>query len=85
MSITSDHDETLTELRIAVARLDERTIKILERLDQAVVSRTHLEERLAPITENLNRWKGALTLIVIVAGSISAAVTIFIKNILVRT
>lgn len=73
-------DDTLTELRIMVARLDERTKTIIEKLDDAVVSRDHLERRLAPLTANMNRWKGALVVITFVAGSLGATISTGLKN-----
>ena len=73
-------DDTLTELRIVVARLDERTKAIMQKLDDAVVSREHLEQRLAPLTENMNKWKGGVAAITIVAGSIGAVITTVVKH-----
>lgn len=75
----SEHD-VLTELRIAVARLEERTRSMDAKLDEAMVSREHLEKRLAPLTANMNRWKGALITITFIAGSLGAAVTTAVKN-----
>lgn len=72
--------DILTDLRIAVARLDERTKTIVEKLDEAMVSREHLEKRLAPLTANMNRWKGALVVITFIAGSLGATITTWIKH-----
>lgn len=74
------HDDILTELRITVARIEERTRVMDYKLDQAVVVREHLEERLAPLTENMNRWKGALTIVTIVAGAVGATITTVLKR-----
>jgi hypothetical protein len=73
-------DDTLTELRVTVARLDERMNTVIAKLDQNMVSREHLQETLKPLTENMNRWKGGLAAITVVAGSIGALVTTFIKQ-----
>lgn len=78
--MVSTDSEVLTELRIAVARLEERTRSMDSKLDEAMVSREHLEKRLAPLTANMNRWKGALIVITFIAGSLGATVTTFIKN-----
>lgn len=60
--------EVLTEIRIALARLETK-------MDEAMVSREHLEARLAPLTENMNKWKGGLAAIIFVSGSVGAAIT----------
>lgn len=75
-------NDILTDLRLAVARLEVQTRNINEKLDTAVVSREQLEARLAPITEYMNRWKGALTMIVLIAGAAGAAVTTGIRQLL---
>lgn len=67
------HDEILSDLRVLVARLDERTLTIVQKLDQAVVARRELEERLEPLADSVTRWKGGLTVIALAAGSIGAA------------
>jgi hypothetical protein len=67
------HDEILSDLRVTVARLDERTLTIIEKLDQAVIARRDLEERLEPLAESVTRWKGGLTVIALAAGAIGAA------------
>lgn len=76
--------DILTELRIAVARIetriDERFNAVDNKFEQAMVSREHLEQRLAPLTANMNRWKGALVVITFVAGSLGAVVATAIKN-----
>jgi hypothetical protein len=53
---------------------------VITKLDQAMVSREHLEKRIAPLTENMNKWKGGMTAITLVAGSIGALVTTFAKH-----
>lgn len=73
-------DDPLTELRITVARLDERMNTVISKLDQSMVSREHLSETLKPLTDNMNRWKGGLATITVVAGSIGALVTTFVKQ-----
>lgn len=73
------HEDPLTELRITVARLDERMNTVITKLDQSMVSREHLQETLRPLTDNMNRWKGGLATITVVAGSIGALVTTFVK------
>lgn len=73
-------DDTLTELRVTVARLDERMNTVIAKLDQNMVSREHLQETLKPLTDNMNRWKGGLAAITVVAGSIGALVTTFVKQ-----
>ena len=78
--MTTDDYAMLTELRIAVARLEEQVRAVHTKMDEAVVSRAHLEERLAPLTENMNKWKGGVAAITLVAGSIGAAVTTLLKQ-----
>lgn len=73
-------DNTLTELRVLVARLDERMNTVLTKLDRDMVSREHLQDTLKPLTENMNKWKGGLAAITVVAGSVGALVTTFIKQ-----
>jgi hypothetical protein len=77
-------DDPLTELRITVARLDERMNTIIVKLDQAMVSREHLETRLAPLSENINKWKGGVAAITIVAGSVGALITTLFKSIFMQ-
>lgn len=72
--------DLLTDLRIMVARLDERTRNIDRKLDEAVVSRADLEERLGPLTANMNRWKGALVVITFIAGSVGATISTWLKH-----
>ena len=74
--------EILTELRIAVARLEEQVRMANHKLDTAVITSEHLEKRLAPFTANMNRWKGALAVITLVAGSLGATVTTIVKQFL---
>lgn len=73
-------DDPLTELRITVARLDERMNTVITKLDQSMVSRDHLQETLKPLTDNMNKWKGGITAITVVAGSIGALVTTLFKQ-----
>lgn len=73
-------DDPLTELRITVARLDERMNTVITKLDQSMVSREHLNDTLKPLTENMNKWKGGMAAITVVAGSIGALVTTFVKT-----
>lgn len=65
---------------ISIARLEEQIKAIHQKLDDAVVSRSHLDERLAPITENMNKWKGGITVIALVAGSVGAFVSALAKH-----
>lgn len=67
-------------LLVSIARLEEQIKSLNEKLDQAVVSRAHLEERLAPLTENMNLWKGGVAAITLVAGSIGAFISTLIKQ-----
>ena len=75
----TDH-EILTALRIEMAeiRVEMRSTNVM--LREALVSREHLDARLKPITENMDRWKGALTIITIIAGSIGATVATGLKH-----
>lgn len=73
-------DDPLTELRITVARLDERMNTVISKLDQSMVSREHLHETLKPLTENMDRWKGGMAVITLAAGSVGALVTTIIKH-----
>jgi hypothetical protein len=77
----SPHEEDpLTELRITVARLDERMNTVISKLDQSMVSREHLQQTLGPLTENMNKWKGGVAALTVVAGSVGALVTTFVKS-----
>ena len=75
-------DQTTTNINIlvSIARLEEQIKAVNHKLDEAVVSRAHFEERLAPLYENMNRWKGGVAAITLVAGSIGAIISTFIKN-----
>ena len=64
--------ELLTEVRIAVAELRAEIRHINMKLDQAVVARADLERKLVPITESLNRGKGALAAATLMAGALGA-------------
>lgn len=68
----SPEDKSLTDLRVAVARLEERLDTVIHKLDQAMVSRHQLEERLAPLTTNIDRWKGGLAMLAITAGIVGS-------------
>ena len=72
--------DVLTQLQISLAEVRTELRYMRTSLDQAVVSREHLEARLAPLTDHMNRWKGALVVITFVAGSIGAAVTTVLKQ-----
>ena len=72
--------DVLTELRIAVARIEERQRSMDRKLDEAVVSREHLDERLAPLIEHMNKGKGALAAITLTAGAIGATIATFLKH-----
>jgi FtsZ-binding cell division protein ZapB len=76
------HDEVLTELRVTVARLDERTRSMDKKLDEAVLARDELEKQIQPVVESMNRWKGGFAMIAIVAGTTGAAITTFLKKLL---
>ena len=65
---------------VSIARLEEQIKAVNAKLDDAVVSRAHLEERLAPLTENMNKWKGGVAAITLVAGSIGALVSTLVKS-----
>lgn len=73
--------EVLTDLRIAVARLEEQIKVVNAKLDLAVISRESMEERLAPLMESVNKGKGALAAATIIAGAIGATVATFVKQI----
>lgn len=84
-------DVMLTDLRIATARLDEQVKTVIEKLDAAVASRAEvrkelesvqkeLNDRLGPVTESMNRWKGALAMIALFVGAVASAVTLFVEH-----
>lgn len=75
-----EHEQILTDLRIAVARLEEQVKLVNTKLDIAVVSREHMESKLAPLVENMNRGKGALAAATVIAGMIGATVATFFKQ-----
>lgn len=77
----SSGDPSYVNLLVSIARLEEQIKAVNAKLDDAVVSRAHFEERLAPLTENMNRWKGGMAVITLVAGSVGAIVTTFIKQV----
>lgn len=77
------HEVLISDLRVVIARLDERTKTILEKLVQAEQQRALLEGRLEPLAENISRWKGALALIGIIAGALGASVAVFLKRVFV--
>ena len=72
--------DILTELRISVAELRGEVRHINLKLDEAVVSREHLERKLAPIVESLNRGKGALAAATLMAGAIGATIATMFKH-----
>src|SRR5574343_1189639 len=82
----SGGDDVLSALRVAVARLEERIDQkrkaIEDKIDLVVVSREHLELRLAPLFENMNKGKGALAMIIFVAGGLGALVYEFLRHLL---
>lgn len=69
---------------VSIARLEEQIKAVNAKLDDAVVSRAHLEERLAPLTENMNKWKGGVAAITLVAGSIGALISTLIKSLFIN-
>jgi hypothetical protein len=82
--MTSDQDTVLTELRIAVARLDEQLKAVLYQLaaqretsraerETECAYREHMEAKLAPLIESVDRGKGALAAATLLAGAIGAA------------
>ena len=73
-------NDILTELRITVARIEERQRSMDRKLDEAVVSREHLDERLEPLVEHMNKGKGALATVTLAAGAIGATVATFLKQ-----
>jgi len=72
--------DIITDVRLSLARLEVEVKNLNKKMDSAVVSREHLETRLAPLTENMNKWKGGVAAITIVAGSIGALVTTLVKT-----
>lgn len=74
-----EQDNVLIELRIAVARLEEQVKLVNTKLDLAVVSREHMESKLAPLMENMNKGKGALAAATLMAGAIGATLATFFK------
>lgn len=73
-------DEILTDLRLAVARLETKVEGIDEKLDTTVVSHLHLETRLAPLTANINRWKGGMAVLVLVGGIVGSLLVNLAKS-----
>ncbi|HMU15824.1 MAG TPA: hypothetical protein PKC95_00135 [Thauera aminoaromatica] len=83
------HEVLISDLRVVIARLDERTKTILEKLVAAEQSRNEIERRLAPaslepLAENVSRWKGALAVIALIAGALGASITLFMKRVLLN-
>ncbi len=74
------HDDLLTDLRITVARIEERTKTILDVVEEGERRRAALEERIEPIAETVERWKGALALLALMSGLAGAMVTLGIKR-----
>jgi hypothetical protein len=75
-----DQHEILTQLQISMAEIRTELKYMRASLDQAVVARNELEGRLVPLTEHMNRWRGALVVITFIAGGIGAAVTTILKQ-----
>jgi hypothetical protein len=80
MPPSEDQTAMNVNILVSIARLEEQIKAVNSKLDDAVVSRAHLEERLAPLTENMNRWKGGIAAITLVAGSVGAVISTFVKN-----
>jgi hypothetical protein len=74
------HDDVLTELRIAVARIEERTKTILDVIEEGECRRAALEERIEPIADTVERWKGALALLALMSGIAGAVITVAFKK-----
>ena len=70
-----DQQELLTDLRLAVARLEVRLGSMDDKMDTALVSREHFENRLAPLIRHMDRWKGGLAAWLFMAGTAGAAIT----------
>jgi hypothetical protein len=73
-------EDVLIELRIAMAEVRAELKHVNVKLDQAMVSREHLETRLAPILKSLDQGRGALAVVTLLAGAIGATVATFIKQ-----
>ena len=89
--MTVASEEVLTDVRILVARLDERTKSIADKLeeharsidrklDEAVISRKELDERLEPLTTHMERGKGALAAMTFAASVVGATLSWFFSN-----
>lgn len=78
------HEVLISDLRVVIARLDERTKTILEKLVAAEQSRNEIERRLEPLAENVSRWKGALAVIAVIAGALGASITLFMRRVLLN-
>lgn len=75
-------EKTLIDLQVAVARLEERLETVIHKLDQAMVSRHQLEERLAPLASNIDRWKGGLAMLAVTAGVVGSLIGKLIHRII---
>ena len=78
----SDTETVLTDLRIAVARLEEQIKIVNTKLDLERLAREHTEKQLAPLMESVNKGKGALAAATLIAGAIGATVATGVKHFL---
>lgn len=87
-----EQDPILTDLRIAVARLDEQLKAVLSQLaaqretaraerETERAYREHMETKLNPLIESVNKGKGAFAAATLIAGAIGATVATFLKQV----
>jgi len=66
------HETVIGDMREMMARIDERTKLLLEKVEASDHHRKALEERIAPLADAVMRWKGGLAVIAIISGAIGA-------------
>lgn len=66
------HEHVIGDMREMVARIDERTKLLLEKVEASDKHRGDLEARIAPLADAVMRWKGGLAVIAIISGAVGA-------------
>lgn len=75
-----EEKELLTHVRIEQAVTQQKLNELDRKFDSLSRDMSELRKELAPIVERVTTWKGALTVIVLIAGGIGAGVATMIKK-----
>lgn len=76
-----DQEHVLTDLRIAVARLEENVKLISLKLDGERLYREQMDAKLAPLAESMNKGKGMLAAATLMAGITGAGIATVVKHV----